>query len=802
MKKLKLKLTYAFLAITTLLTINEQTYAQQGRSEEIMKSVTGYFSMERENMHVHLDKNVFMTNESIWFKGYVFHRKKNIPFFNTINIYGSLIDSDGKILETKLIYGNIGSFTGSFDLGKKFKSGKYYLQFYTNWMNNFIEDESAVYEISIVNPDLGAGTALAKADPSKIIIDLNPEGGTMLNGTTNNIGIHVADCNNNPLQVSVVDIADASGKVIKKVQINKLGFGKFDLPANTPSGYKAVVTIDDTKHEKVLPAYQPKGISLEVNNYAIADKTMIKVRTNKVTQDSFNGQTLYMLIHQDEKAVVLELNLNNANFEQNLVIPNTDFAGGMNTIRILDSNLTQLAERMFFNYPKAGLNIDVAKADQTADKLKYKGKVNYPNMDLSLTVLPETTISFDDANDIYGSFLLLPYIQNQHKASGRHYFTTLSKNKLYELDLYLINQKSKYQWLNIRDNAPKSTYLFDMGLTLKGTVLASLDSKGGKVRLYSLTSGIDENTDVDSNREFVFKNLIINDSAYVNFTLLKKGAKPKELTLAPQVLNGSAKFNKPYKPEPQFYAPQAKATDFKNPNIFIDEASTELEEVQIEGKAMKYANSFGNGDLRGYKITDDKANSYQNLLQFIKTYGGFYVNENPANGQLQIYTRTINSVNAAQAGPIIYLDNVQLIDYSMLTLIQTADVDEIYMSSTAIVPSIRNYQGVIKIYLKKGARPGFDKNTTPTIIIKPGFEKPRAFQNVTYNSVDDKGFQNFGIIDWQPSIRTNENGEFTIAIPKMSSLPLKVLIEGFSADGKLISEIKIIDPKGDGSQTH
>jgi len=40
---------------------------------------------------------------------------------------------------------------------------------------------------------------------------------------------------------------------------------------------------------------------------------------------------------------------------------------------------------------------------------------------------------------------------------------------------------------------------------------------------------------------------------------------------------------------------------------------------------------------------------------------------------------------------------------------------------------------------------------------------------------------------------TDENGEFNLALPKMSSKPLKVLIEGFSADGKLISEIKTIN---------
>lgn len=786
------KILLTLLAIIPLLS--PAVHAQQSRSEEIMKLVTDYYVLERENIHVQFDKSTFMTNESIWFKGYVFHRKINAPSPNTTNIYAMLMDDQGKVIETKLLFGNRGAFTGFFKLNGKFNSGKYYLQFYTNWMNNFSEDESAVYEIAVVNPQQGSGTALAKADPSKIIIDINPEGGKIISGLPGIVGIHVADCNNNPLPISTVDIVDSSGKTFKQVQLNKLGFGKFDLPANT-SDYKAVVTIEDIKHEKAFPAADLTGISLEVNNYAIADKTMIKARTNKATINLLNKQPVYMLVHQDGKTVVMELNLNNANFEQTLMIPNTDFSPGMNTIRIVDSNLIQLSERLFFNYPKTGLTVDLAKTEQSANKQKYQGKVNHPNMNLSLTVLPENTMSFDDTNDIYGSFLLLPYIQNQHKASGRHYFTTLSKNKLYELDLFLINQKSKYQWINIKQNPPKSNYPFDLGLTLKGTIPSSIESKGGRIRLFSITSGIDENTEVNANREFEFKNLIIDDSAYVNFTLIKRGLKPKEITIAPQILNGSRKFYKPYTPEPHFYAPQASNENLSSPNIFSDKASIELDEVKIEGNTLKYANSYGNGDLRGYKISDSNSNSYQTLLQFIKTYGGFYIHDDHESGTFQISTRTINSVNAAQSRPIIYLDNFQLMDYSMLGLIQTSEVDEIYMSSTAIVPSIRNYQGVIKIYLKKGVRPGYLKNNTPNIVIKSAFEKPKLFQNVTYNSVDDKGFQNFGIIDWQPNVWSDNKGEFSISIPKMSSKPMKVLIEGFSADGKLISEIKTIDPK-------
>ena len=240
---------------------------------------------------------------------------------------------------------------------------------------------------------------------------------------------------------------------------------------------------------------------------------------------------------------------------------------------------------------------------------------------------------------------MLPYLENQHKASGRHYFTTLSKNKLYELDLYLLSQKSKYKWHNIRQNPPKSTYLFDIGVTLKGTIPGDLDTRFGKVRLYSLTSGIDEVTTVNDKREFSFNNLTITDSSYVSFTLLKKGSEPKELTLAPQILNGRAKFNKPYQPAVHYYAPQLN-TDLNSPN-FYSELPTEIEEVTIEAKKLKYANIFGNGNLHGYKITDDKASMYQNVVQFIKTYGGFRVEENSQSGQLAIYSRSINTINGS-----------------------------------------------------------------------------------------------------------------------------------------------------------
>ncbi|AWH85067.1 hypothetical protein HYN59_07970 [Flavobacterium album] len=775
------------LLLLALYGFSQKNFAQESKKEKVAKMLSDYFFLERENIHVHLDKSVYTTDEQIWFKGYVFHRRKNVPFFSTVNIYASLIDADGKILETKLLYGNIGSFSGSFKLNSKFSSGKYYLQFYTNWMNNFTEDESSVYEVSVINEAQGAGTALAKADPSKISIAFRPEGGTLVSGVANTIGISIADCNHNPIPVSVADIVDGSGNALMKVQINKKGYGKFELPAGA-TGCKAIVTIDGVKHEQSLPQPQGKGIALEINNYSSPDKAIVKLRTNKFTADSFAGKPLFILLHQDDQAMLYEVAFKEGSTELMMAILAKDLFEGMSTIRVLDSDLNQLAERLIYKYPQTVLTSELTKVKQVSDTLQYKGKVNYPNMNLSMSVLPENTISLDETNDIYSSFLLLPYIKTHRNASGRYYFSTLSKVKAYELDLYLLSQESKYEWRNIMTSPPKNNYPFDMGLTVKGTVPANSGStKLAQVRLYSLTSSIDEIADVDDKREFAYNNMVIADSTYVNFTLLRKGEKPKELTLAPQILNGGRRYNKPFRPEPHFYLETTAQEVTEVPHTYKE--NIELEEVKIDANRLKYANRFGNANLRGYKITEEQANMYLNLLNYIKTYGGgFNVSDN--NGEVRITSRTVNSINGAQTGPIVYIDNVQQLDLAVLRNILMEEVDEIYMSPHAIVPSVRNFTGIIRIYLKRGGGAYKSKNATPEIMVRNGFERVLPFENVHYSSTNDKGFENFGLIDWEPVIMTDENGAFRIEMPKTAQKTIKVVIEGFSADGKLVSEIK------------
>lgn len=786
---MKKKFTRLFLPLCLLFVA---TVLAQNQKETAEKAVTEYFKLERENIHVQLDKAVFTTTEQVWFKGYVFHRKKNLPFFTTVNVIASLMDETGKVLQTQLLYSYIGSFSGSFKLNDKMASGRYYIQYYTNWMNNFIEDESFVSSFTVINQATGAGNALSPADPTKLNIAINPEGGSFLAGVTNIVGIHVTDCNNETSGITTADVVDQTGTVLKKLQLNKLGYGRFDINPKTGDSYKIVVTTDNGKHEAAFPAVQATGITLEVNSFTAADKTLITVRTNSASAGKY--KSLMLLVHKDDTHNIYDIKPNGN--ETTIAIANKDLSEGVNTIRLLDENLNELAERLIYKYPTQTLTTTINKNAQRigSDEAEYKGKLNHPGMfNLSVSILPENTLCVDEDNDIYSSLWLLPYVENQKNARGKHYFSTLTRGKAYELDLYLLSQKSKYKWQNIKGTPATDKYGFDRGVTLKGSVPEKLINSNAKVRLYSI-AGLDETTTMDSKGAFAFDNLIVTDSLHINLTVINKGVQPKELNLKPLITNGIKPYNKMYRPVPRCYLAGAAPQDKQAGTLpqFVSGSIT-LEETVIEKTRLKYARSLGNNNLQGHKITESDANIYRNVTQYIVSKGGFKVEQSGVGGDVHIYSRGGRvSINAAQSEPIIYVNNMQLMDHNQLNLYYMDEVDEIYMNPTAIVPSLRNFSGIIKIYLRPYIKKKAATNNTPDIVINGAFQPNLPFTNLTYMSTVDKGFENFGVIDWNAQIMTDENGEFNLSVPRLGQKNVKLLIEGFSADGTLISEIKTL----------
>lgn len=785
---------YCLLFVSIYTLCCSTANAQQSKKEEIASKVTEYFFLERENIHVHFDKDVFLTDEKIWFKGYTYHRKGNIPFFSCVNIFATLMDDTGNVVESQLLYGSLGCFSGSFALSNAMKSGRYYVQFYTNWMNNFTEDESFVSEITVINKHSNP-VLHNKPDYSKINIALQPEGGTLVNGIINHVGISLTDCNSRPVAGATAVLTDAGGATVKAISLSKKGFGRFDVIPDTAGNHYVIVTVDGVQQRQALPKVQLKGVSLETNSYAVPDKTIIKTRINKLMQVALQKKPLYLLVHKDEKVVISEINFEGETLEQVTAFDNADLFEGLNTIRIIDSDLNQLAERVIYLYPKKKASIEVAKAKNTGSAIELSGKINQPNMNVSISLLPANTITVNEHDDIYSSLLLKPYLDTHKPIPAREYVTEPSRKNQYELDLFLLSQQSKYKWRNIRYNPPKSNYPFDIGLSLKGTISENSGNlKNYKVKVSSVFGRIDETVDINSKNEFYLENLILADSTQLDFYLVK-GDEKKQIKLYPQLFNHNRVYNKQYKPQIpicEVAESSGEVADLPEmPDVISKRNVIMLDEVELNANTskLKHERAFGNSQLRGYKISEGEAHSFFYVLDLIR-YHGFDVENNGVS--VGIYGRTINTINGQRTTPMIYIDNMMLMSFDQLLMMQTADIDEFYVNQHAIVATVNNKMGIIKMYMKKNFTSSKKKISPTSFLVEDGFAMITAFKNSAYSSTDTRGFENFGVIDWEPLITTNEKGEFTIEIPRTGQNSAKVLIEGFNADGTLVSEVKTI----------
>jgi hypothetical protein len=745
-----------------------------------------YFALDRETIHAQLDKDVFLSDEQIWFKGYVLNRKTRTPFLLTTNVFAVLMDQEGNKIVEHLLFSNSGSFSGNIKLDKKYASGNYYLQFYTNWMNNFNEDESAVYKITIVNTEKPLFPS-DKPDYSKINIDFNPQGGSnLVLGIKNVVGIRLSDCSGKPIPVTEGEIVDENGQSITKIFLNNFGYGKFDVIPSTKA-YKAVFTINGETVSASLPPAQQNGITLDVNNYATSDKTFITISGNPGYINSLPEKKLFISVNQDDKSILFDMNFVNGLLEQKLAFLNENLFDGVNTMMVFDSKKNVIAQRLIFKYPSEKASATIAPSNKPNF---YTGKTDYASANLSIAVLPENSIADKGHSDLFASLLINPYLTE--KITNTHYYLDqVSKSKLYEMDLLLMNQKKlKYEWSDISTKTPVQNYEFDYGLTVKGTLnQKQTNIERYKIKLYSFFARLNEITEIDDKNEFYFKYLVAADSTLTNISLLKvpdlNTALPMKISI--KVMNAKRSFNHPYVPYSECQ-PKLEPIEANFPG-FLDRDVTHLEEVEVENKnKLTRQMSYGNAMLTGYKITPE--NNGMDVLNFIQNHG-FDVEKSWSG--VSIFGRARTSVNGARSQPIVYLDGFKMMSFDELDGLRMEDIDEIYINAHAIVASVNNNMGVIKIYRKKASLyQGKEPKTNVFTFSMEGYQMIYPFVNADYSTKSDQGFENFGVIQWIPNILTDEHGGFSFQLPFTGKQNVKLLIEGITPEGKLISEIKTI----------
>lgn len=774
----------------TIIIIFQLANAQQPKEiikEQISTSFLKYFENNRENIYLHFNKSKYLSNENIWFKAYVINKKDGKLNPNTVNLVVKMYNDKNELVYNSLNYVINGVSNGHIPLTEKLLTGTYYIHTYTNYMNNFNENESGLYKIEIVNVN---DTNVKLQSKEAYSLSYNIEGGNLLYQSENKIAVKVVDINGNGVKTNNILLKNEKGETITKIETNDQGYGLSTILNPSNEKYTLSLSNNNKTITKNLNDVKIIGFNINANNNTNNKDLYVSIETNDITLEKNKDNYFTLVINQNEKIKFIDLNIKHKT--TSLVIPKSDLFEGLNTLRLIDNNLISHSERIIYNdITKPSLTIKKVKTIK--DTITLSGYIKNKVGTFSLSVNPvKENLNSETLQSINESLNINNQLNTELKNTNQ-YLSNLNREKRIEFDIFLIHNKPKYNWEDIKKGSPTIQYGFDLGVNLKGEIY-NYDTEKGKLRLIS-KEGIQYTVPVSENGNFEFKNLILTDSTSIFLTLLDKKDRVIKASIHTHLTNNNPNFNKILKITPITYDNNLNK-EIVNENYFPKSNKLILlNEINLsEQKELKSKSKIRSTIDRSYKINESEANSYRDVLTFLQTHG-YYVNN--TFGEISIISRRPPvSLNGNIKSPLIFIDNAPIINFSVLDGMLLNNVEEILIDNLAYEYGTRGLGSVIKIYLRNSSLDVNNTNQkTKEIIIENSFKRQFDFKNLNYSNYNDEAFKNFGTIFWSPSIYTDENGNFEIKIPTLNQDEVKLTIQGIDNEGNLYNEEQIIKIK-------
>ncbi len=794
------------LSSLILLTLFFSTFFAFGQEEnQAEESYLEYFKLPRETLYLHTNKTTYLSQEDIWFKAYAFDRKNELTSKTTTNVYLGLYDSDGVQIDKKLYLGKNGAAAGNYTIDSLLPSGEYFLKISTNWMKNFQEDDSYVQKIQIINPKL-KGKNAKKISSKEYDFQFLPEGGHIVADIKNNIGIKVINDEGKGTKCTGV-IVNSNNEEVARFRSNPLGIGKFSFTPETGESYIAKVTLENSKEfEQAIPEIKKLGVGIMVNNLR-GDKTIITLSMNEDSWNQFKDESFKLLLHKDGKVKSIPVVFDQKT--KQIVIAKTDLYNGVNTVTLFNDKEQPILERMFFNHTDALKNFDFYVSQREIDEdtlavaLNTKIPLGANILDASISVLPSETKSYDPDHTIVSAILLKPYVKGVIE-NPRYYFKDFNRKKQFELDALLVTQGwSRYSWDRIFNLPPKPTYDFENGVSVNGFINGNTE-KITSVLLYPTNLNKSTFIDIDKEGKFNLKNFYPQEGEFIRFSYMDKKGKMKrpKMNLSFIKFVGKDVVNtEGYKSFISFYQDKSTIPE----QFIIDDSYEQLDEIQLKTDYKKKLKKetrdpiLLNGKIT--KVTKEIATQFRTVIDFIQNngYDVFYGDGVASRlGSVNIVARS----RGGESAPTIFLDNVIINDFNILSTMNTTEVDRIIIDRQGIGLGISGnrggFGGAIKIFTRRDilsitGDKGSANTTMYTQKADYGFQAVKEFYMPKYASYKMSSFRNYGVIHWEPNV-TVQNGvsnEFKIVDTNLDEISF--FIEGVSTDGKVFSQVVKIE---------
>ena len=228
----KKRVVIVYFIIFLYSLIFNELFSQRYTIEENLSAQLEVFPQEK--IHVHTDRDFYVSGEKIWFKAYVADAASHLPITYSQYIYVELINSDNSPVNRVMIRQTDGMFYGHIPLSET-PEGNYTLRAYTRYMENLGDDYFFKKNIRIgalssaknrlPQPNV-SGSRRERAVRDDFDVSFFPEGGNLIDGIFCMVAFKATNRNGSSEIISG-NLIDEDGVAFSTVASYHAGMGVF-----------------------------------------------------------------------------------------------------------------------------------------------------------------------------------------------------------------------------------------------------------------------------------------------------------------------------------------------------------------------------------------------------------------------------------------------------------------------------------------------------------------------------------------------------------------------------------------------
>ncbi len=332
-------------------------------------------------------------------------------------------------------------------------------------------------------------------------------------------------------------------------------------------------------------------------------------------------------------------------------------------------------------------------------------------------------------------------------------------------------------------------YAFEQGIRLRANINDSSGQESTYV-VHALDNQEPQYIEVNENETaFTVNNVFLNEKDKIHLSKINKKdeLEPAKLYLQafPSTIPSLDVTNEILKPK----SPYGIFASLKNVQISFENINKvqQLEEVVVKTvleRTMIRARMLSEGRQGRVQVVDENDRiQFQTLANFLNFRSRMRASD--VNGRL-----IVNQLGAGR--PTIYLDDMLVLDTSLLYLFPLNNVDYIESARVNVGGTINGNSGYLKIYTdytNRGSKA--NAQSTQYYSLPLTFSTKKKYYTPKYRYYNDDFYKGYGIVDWKPVLTADNNGNISIKILQ-PEVPITLFIEGIANDDSFIFEEKTI----------